>query len=144
MNTGDNNIGTLRGAAIIGYGQSGHAISNSMKNLGFTLNILDINPEAFEKLSDADVKNGLIVPITGDGMSITDLSNLPKDLSIILVMTGNDAVNLFIGQLAKNFFKAAKIICKIDDEKIRLLGNNQQILAYSPIALLNEKILSVI
>ena len=144
MNTDDNNIGILRGAAIIGYGESGHTISNSMKNLGFTLNVMDINPESFEKLSDTDVKDGLKIPITGDGMSITDLSSLPKDLSIILVMTGNDAVNLFIGQLAKNLFRTAKIICKIDDEKIRLLGDNQQILTYSPLALLNEKILSVI
>ena len=144
MSTGDNNIDILRKAAIIGYGESGHTISNSMKHLGFALNIMDINPESFKKLSDADVKNGFIIPITGDGMSITDLSNLHKDLSIILVMTGNDAVNLFIGQLAQNLFRTAKIICKINDEKIRLLGDTQQILAYSPIALLNEKILSVI
>ena len=33
----------------------------------------------YKKLPDTNVKNGSIVPITGDGMSLNDLSNLPKD-----------------------------------------------------------------
>ena len=144
MNKDDKNIDTPREAAIIGYGDSGDEIANSINNLGLTITIMDINPEVFAKLPESNVKNGLIAPLTGDGMSINDLSNLPKDLSIIIVMTGTDSVNLFIGQLAKQIFRTAKIICKINNEKLRLLGDNQELLVYSPIALLNEKILSVI
>ena len=112
--------------------------------MGFTVTILDLNPEAFEKLPDTHIKNGSVVPITGDGMSLNDLSNLPKDLSTIIVITGNDAANLFIGQLAKQLFRASKIICKINNEQLRSLGKNQNIIAYSPITLFNEKILSII
>ena len=61
MSTGDNNIDILRKAAIIGYGESGHTISNSMKHLGFALNIMDINPESFEKLSDTDAQRAGVV-----------------------------------------------------------------------------------
>ena len=144
MNKDQKNIETPREAAIIGYGESGYELANSINNLGFKINIMDINPESFAKLPESKVENGLIIPLAGDGMSINDLSKLPKDLSIVIVMTETDSVNLFIGQLAKQIFRTAKIICKINNEKLRLLGDNQELLAYSPIALLNEKILSVI
>ena len=144
MNKNDKNIATPREAAIIGYGESGHEIVNSMSNLGFIVNIMDINPRAFAKLPESNVKDGSIIPLTGDGMSINALSNLPKDLSIIIAITGNDSVNLFIGQLTKQLFRTAKIICKINNERLQSIGDNQEILAYSPITLLNEKILSVI
>ena len=144
MTGNDKNIEVSRDVAIIGYGEAGYELANSINNMGFTVTILDLNPESFEKLPDTNVKNGSIVPITGDGMSLNDLSNLPKDLSTIIVITGNDATNLFIGQLAKQLFRASKIICKINNEKLRLIGNNQNIMAYSPITLFNEKILSII
>ena len=144
MTGNDKNIKVSRDVAIIGYGEAGYELANSINNMGFTVTILDLNPESFEKLPDTNVKNGSIVPITGDGMSLNDLSNLPKDLSTIIVITGNDATNLFIGQLAKQLFRASKIICKINNEKLRLIGNNQNIMAYSPITLFNEKILSII
>ena len=144
MTGNDKNIKVSRDVAIIGYGEAGYELANSINNMGFTVTILDLNPESFEKLPDTNVKNGSIVPITGDGMSLNDLSNLPKDLSTIIIITGNDATNLFIGQLAKQLFRASKIICKINNEKLRLIGNNQNIMAYSPITLFNEKILSII
>jgi trk system potassium uptake protein TrkA len=144
MNTPGKKLTINREAAIIGCGEYGYAILNSMKNLGFTLNVMDINPDSFQKLSDTDIKNGSIIPITGNGMSINDLSILSKDISIIVVMTGDDSINLFIGQLAKHLFRTAKIICKINNEKIMLLGKNQGILTFSTISLLNETILSVI
>ncbi|SVD81997.1 uncharacterized protein METZ01_LOCUS434851, partial [marine metagenome] len=117
---------------------------NSMKTIGFTLNVMDINPDSFQKFSGMDIKNGSIIPMVGNGMSINDLSILPKDISIIVVMTGDDSINLFIGQLSKFLFRTAKIICKINNEKIMLLGKNQGILTFSTTALLNETILSVI
>ena len=144
MTGNDKNIEVSRDVAIIGYGEAGYELANSINNMGFTVTILDLNPESFEKLPDTNVKNGSIVPITGDGMSLNDLSNLPKDLSTIIVITGNDATNLFIGQLAKQLFRASKIICKINNEQLRSLGKNQNIIAYSPITLFNEKILSII
>ena len=144
MNKDQKNIETPREAAIIGYGESGYELANSINNLGFKINIMDINPESFAKLPESKVENGLIIPLAGDGMSIKDLSNLPKDLSIIIVITGNDSVNLFIGQLTKQLFRAAKIICKINNEKLRHIGDKHEILVYSPITLLNEKILSII
>ena len=144
MTGNDKNIEVSRDVAIIGYGEAGYELANSINNMGFTVTILDLNPESFEKLDDTHVKSGSVVPITGDGMSLNDLSNLPKDLSTIIVIRGNDATNLFIGQLAKQLFRASKIICKINNEKLRLIGNNQNIMAYSPITLFNEKILSII
>ena len=144
MNENEKNKEVARDVAIIGYGESGYELANSINNMGFTVTILDLNPESFEKLDDTHVKSGSVVPITGDGMSLNDLSNLPKDLSTIIVITGNDATNLFIGQLAKQLFRASKIICKINNEKLRSLGKNQNIIAYSPITLFNEKILSII
>ena len=138
------NIKVSRDVAIIGYGEAGYELANSINNMGFTVTILDLNPESFEKLDDTHVKSGSVVPITGDGMSLNDLSNLPKDLSTIIVITGNDATNLFIGQLAKQLFRASKIICKINNEKLRSLCENKNIISYSPITLFNEKILSII
>ena len=144
MTGNDKNIEVSRDVAIIGYGEAGYELANSINNMGFTVTILDLNPESFEKLDDTHVKSGSVVPITGDGMSLNDLSNLPKDLSTIIVITGNDATNLFIGQLAKQLFRASKIICKINNEKLRSLCENKNIISYSPITLFNEKILSII
>ena len=144
MNKDEKNIESSREVTIIGYGESGYELVNSINNLGFKITIMDINPEVFSKLPDVNIKNGDIVPIIGDGMSVNDLSNLSKDSSVVIVLTGNDSANLFIGQLAKQLFSASKIICKINNEKLRLLGDSQNIVAYSPITLFNEKILSII
>ena len=144
MNKDEKNIESSREVTIIGYGESGYELVNSINNLGFKITIMDINPEVFSKIPDVNIKNGDIVPIIGDGMSVNDLSNLSKDSSVVIVLTGNDSANLFIGQLAKQLFSASKIICKINNEKLRLLGDSQNIVAYSPITLFNEKILSII
>ena len=144
MNKDEKNIESSREVTIIGYGESGYELVNSINNLGLKITIMDINPEVFSKLPDVNIKNGDIVPIIGDGMSINDLSNLSKDSSVVIVLTGNDSANLFIGQLAKQLFSASKIICKINNEKLRLLGDSQNIVAYSPITLFIEKILSII
>ena len=144
MTGNDKNIEVSRDVAIIGYGEVGYELANSINNMGFTVTILDLNPESFEKLDDTHDKSVSVGPITGDGMSLNDLSNLPKDLSTIIVITGNDAINLFIGQLAKQLFRASKIICKINNEKLRSLCENKNIISYSPITLFNEKILSII
>ena len=144
MNKDEKNIESSREVTIIGYGESGYELVNSINNLGLKITIMDINPEVFSKLPDVNIKNGDIVPIIGDGMSVNDLSNLSKDSSVVIVLTGNDSANLFIGQLAKQLFSASKIICKINNEKLRLLGDSQNIVAYSPITLFNEKILSII
>ena len=144
MNKDEKNVESSREVTIIGYGESGYELVNSINNLGLKITIMDINPEVFSKLPDVNIKNGDIVPIIGDGMSVNDLSNLSKDSSVVIVLTGNDSANLFIGQLAKQLFSASKIICKINNEKLRLLGDSQNIVAYSPITLFNEKILSII
>ena len=144
MNKDEKNIESSREVTIIGYGESGYELVNSINNLELKITIMDINPEVFSKLPDVNIKNGDIVPIIGDGMSVNDLSNLSKDSSVVIVLTGNDSANLFIGQLAKQLFSASKIICKINNEKLRLLGDSQNIVAYSPITLFNEKILSII
>ena len=144
MNKDEKNIESSREVTIIGYGESGYELVNSINNLGLKITIMDINPGVFSKLPDVNIKNGDIVPIIGDGMSVNDLSNLSKDSSVVIVLTGNDSANLFIGQLAKQLFSASKIICKINNEKLRLLGDSQNIVAYSPITLFNEKILSII
>ena len=144
MNKDEKNIESSREVTIIGYGESGYELVNSINNLGFKITIMDINPEVFSKIPDVNIKNGDIVPIIGDGMSVNNLSNLSKDSSVVIVLTGNDSANLFIGQLAKQLFSASKIICKINNEKLRLLGDSQNIVAYSPITLFNEKILSII
>ena len=144
MNKDEKNIESSREVTIIGYGESGYELVNSINNLGLKITIMDINPGVFSKLPDVNIKNGDIVPIIGDGMSVNNLSNLSKDSSVVIVLTGNDSANLFIGQLAKQLFSASKIICKINNEKLRLLGDSQNIVAYSPITLFNEKILSII
>ena len=144
MNKDEKNVESSREVTIIGYGESGYELVNSINNLGFKITIMDINPEVFSKIPDVNIKNGDIVPIIGDGMSVNNLSNLSKDSSVVIVLTGNDSANLFIGQLAKQLFSASKIICKINNEKLRLLGDSQNIVAYSPITLFNEKILSII
>ena len=144
MNKDEKNVESSREVTIIGYGESGYELVNSINNLGLKITIMDINPGVFSKLPDVNIKNGDIVPIIGDGMSVNDLSNLSKDSSVVIVLTGNDSANLFIGQLAKQLFSASKIICKINNEKLRLLGDSQNIVAYSPITLFNEKILSII
>ena len=54
MNKDEKNIESSREVTIIGYGESGYELVNSINNLGFKITIMDINPGVFSKLPDVN------------------------------------------------------------------------------------------
>lgn len=97
---------------IVGCGRLGANLANELSDHGQSVLILDMNPDAFSKLSPS--YGGLT--LTGDA---TDLSVLheaeAEKATAVISVTNNDNTNILIAQLAKELFGIEHVIARLYD-----------------------------
>jgi trk system potassium uptake protein TrkA len=97
---------------IVGCGRLGANLANTLSEEGGNVLIIDINKEAFRKLSPSF--GGLSV--AGDGTDFDVLQEAQIDkANVLVVVTNNDNVNVMIAQIAREIFKVNRVIARLYD-----------------------------
>ncbi|MFP4499001.1 MAG: potassium channel family protein [Vulcanimicrobiota bacterium] len=103
---------------IVGSGQMGVQVANQLSREGKSLILVDKEENAFANLS-TDFSGFRIV---GDATQIEVLRQAKVDQAdLLLVLTGDDNINLTVGQIGKKFLKAKHTVARVfapDKEKI--------------------------
>ena len=108
---------------VIGSGRLGSNIASHLAEQGNLVDIIDKDQTAFRKLPD-DFSGNIIL---GDAteMEVLEAVN-PENVERVVIVTGNDNVNIYIAHLALNFFDIPKIYIRLfDTSKGKLIENTR-------------------
>ena len=84
---------------VIGIGDTGAKITQEMCSAGYTINVVDILKNSFEKLAPELVDTKYINTIHGDGNKKEMINVLKIEATdLIFICTGNDSLNGIIAQ----------------------------------------------
>ena len=121
---------------IVGCGRLGSSMANKCSLERKNIIVVDKDPDAFDRLSDAF--GGYTV--TGD---ITDLSLLEEayisTAKEIIITTGNDNVNLFIAHVARKIQDVPEIYVRLNNPENEILLKGMAIKAIFPFELSYDK-----
>ncbi len=126
---------------IMGCGSPGAAIALSVASLGHRVHILDLQATAFERLPEAELAEGRIVPLVGDGTLQHDLLAASiQDSDVFVGLTPSDTTNAFAAQIAKHIYQVPVVVCRVDDPALRDMYEKLQIVAVSATSLVADKV----
>lgn len=97
---------------IAGCGRLGANLANALSDGGENVLIIDIDEDAFRKLSPSFGGIALV----GDATEIHVLSDADiKKATALVTVTNNDNTNILIAQLAKELFQVQHVIARLYD-----------------------------
>lgn len=97
---------------IVGCGRLGANLANALSDAQGNVIIMDINKDAFRKLSPSF--GGLA--ITADATDLDALQEAGMDkASTVIAVTNNDNVNVMVAQLARELFRVGEVIARLYD-----------------------------
>lgn len=97
---------------IVGCGRLGANLANALSDAQGNVIIMDINKDAFRKLSPSF--GGLA--ITADATDLDALQEAGMDKAdTVIAVTNNDNVNVMVAQLAREQFKVPEVIARLYD-----------------------------
>lgn len=108
---------------IMGGGKVGESLARRILENRHEVKLIEVSRERSYKLAnELDIE-----VICGDGTNIAVLENAGvREADCFIAISGNDADNLVASQLAKNYFKAKKVIARANDprnmEMMHVLG----------------------
>lgn len=114
---------------VIGSGRLGANIATHLANQGRLVDIIDKDQVSFRKLSDEFSGNIILGDATE--MEVLEALNL-ENVEIIVIVTGNDNINIYIAHLAEKFFDIPKIYIRLFDTSKGKLIENSRIQAIYP------------
>lgn len=97
---------------IIGCGRLGANLANTLSDGGGNVAVIDINPDAFRKLSPS--YGGIVIPGDATEMSLLVKADIAKAAAVVSV-TNRDNTNIMVAQLAKEMFGIERVIARLYD-----------------------------
>ncbi|MBN1487353.1 MAG: TrkA family potassium uptake protein [Anaerolineae bacterium] len=95
---------------IVGCGRTGAMLAATLCKKGHDVAIIDINPEAFTRLSD-DFRGRTL---TGWGFDKNVLERADiKEADTVAAVTSDDLTNLLVAQIAKKYYNVSRVISRI-------------------------------
>lgn len=121
---------------IIGCGRLGSSMANKCSLERKNIIVVDKDPDAFDRLSDAFGGYTLC----GD---VTDLSFLEEayisSAKEIIIVTGDDNVNLLIAHIARKIYNVPDVYVRLDNPENEILLKGMSIKAIFPFELSYDK-----
>lgn len=97
---------------IIGCGRLGANLANTLSDNGESVLVIDQNASAFRKLSPSF--GGLT--LIGDGTDVSILTEAEiETASAVISVTNRDNTNIFVSQIAREYFKVSHVIARLYD-----------------------------
>ena len=126
----------------MGCGRTGSFIASTLAEEGWSVYVIDIDPNAFGLLPVGMVHEGHILTVVGDGTLEVNLRRvLAHDADVFVAVSGKSAGNVLAAQIAKQVFHLPTVICRVDDPISKQVYEQLDIVTISTEALVTETIL---
>lgn len=132
-------------AVIGGCGRTGAALASALCEAGSLVQVLDLVPSAFDRLSPSLIKSGRTQPRLAD---ITLASSLriarAQDADMFISVTGSDSINVTAAQIAHHILRVPTVICRMDDPVKRDLYQTLEITTVSHADLVRDMVVQIV
>jgi len=126
---------------IVGCGRMGAIIANSLSRQGYSVIVIDFNEKAFRSLT-TDFGGFQMV---GDATEIEVLKQSKiEQADLLLVLTGDDNINLTVAQIGKRFFKVPHTIARVFDPGREFIFQQLGITTICPTVLTSKNLIDKI
>lgn len=121
---------------VVGSGRLGSSIANHSYKIGKHVVVIDKNKDHFSRLDE----NFSGYEIVGDAtdLSLLETSYIQKAREIVIV-TGNDNVNIFVSHVARKIYNVPHIYVRLDDPSKSVLIEGMDIQTICPFQLSYDK-----
>ena len=125
---------------IVGCSELGAAVAATLADQGHTVQILDVEPTAFDRLPQAArVQEQVIVPLVGDGTTQEDLMRASvSGVDVLMALTTSDTTNALAAQMAKHAFQVEVVVCRVDDPNLQQMYSELGLIAIGATGVLAE------
>lgn len=124
---------------VVGCGRLGALIANRLSGDGSSVVVVDVSEEAFSAL--APDFSGF--KVTGDAAELGVLRRAHVEKAeVLMAVTGDDNVNLFVSQAALKTFGVSRPIARVGDVRRQEFYTHHGIEAFSPTAIVGEQLLT--
>ncbi len=134
-----------RRVVIGGCGRTGAVLAAILCESGNLVQVLDLVPSAFDRLSPALIKSGRAQPRLAD---VTLASSLrmarAQDADVFISVTGSDSVNITSAQIAHHILRVPRVICRMDDPVKRDMYEALEMTAVSHAYLVRDKVIEIV
>ena len=121
---------------IIGCGRLGSSMANKCSLEGKNIIVVDKNPDAFDRLSDAFGGLTMVGDVTHlDFLQEAHISTAKE----IIITTGDDNINVFVAHIARKIFDVPEIYVRLDSPENEVLLKGLAIKAIFPFELSYDK-----
>lgn len=129
----------IKHIVVVGCGKSGSEIANKMSAKGFFVTVVDKNSKAFSNLDPS--YSGF--SIERDVLDITTIGNLVEHIDLLLIVTENDDLNIYLSIAAKSILGVKNVITRLYDDSKSFIFNDTDVDVIYPSKLALEEIHSL-
>lgn len=130
---------------IGGCGRTGAVLAAALCESGSLVQVLDVVPSAFDRLSPSLIRNGRVQPRLAD---ITLASSLrisrAQDADVFISVTGSDSVNATAAQIAHHILRVPTVICRMEDPVKRDMYEALELTAMSHADLVRDMVIDLV
>ncbi len=131
-----------RRAAIMGCGHTGSFIASTLAEEGWSLRVVDPDPDSFSLLPKGMVDDGRIRTVVGDGTREMSLRKaFVHDAHVFIAVSGKSASNIMAAQIARHVLHLPTVVCRVDHPISREVYEKLGIVTVSTEALVADAIL---
>jgi trk system potassium uptake protein TrkA len=102
----------MKKAIIVGCGRVGSMVAQALAEKGWSVAVIDRNPDAFRRLPE-DFPGKKIIGIAIDVEALKAAGI--EDADVLLALTNGDNTNAMVAQMARDIFKVPRILARIND-----------------------------
>ncbi len=127
---------------IAGSGRLGSKLAATLARQGHHMAVIDIEPQAFERLPKDLVESGQVVVVTGDAASADAMEEAGiRQAVLFIAATDQDALNGLASLKAKLVYRVKQVVCTVRDEDLHRLYEAAGITSVNPASLAAERVL---
>ncbi len=130
----------IKHIVVVGCGKSGSEIANKMSDKGFFVTVVDRDKKAFLNLNPSF--SGF--SIERNVVDIKSISTLVENIDLLLVVTENDDLNIYLSIAAKNILEVDTVITRLYDDSKSFIFNDIDIDVIYPSKLALDEIHSIL
>ena len=119
---------------IVGCGRLGANLANTLSDIGRKVTIIDLNTDAFRKLSPSF--GGIVTTGNATDLHVLEDADIEKATSVVSV-TNNDNTNIMVAQLAKEMYGVKQVVARLYEKERDCVYQELGISTISP-AVLSE------
>lgn len=134
-----------RRVVIGGCGRTGSVLAAALCESGSLVQVLDLVPSAFDRLSPSLIRSGRVQPRLADVTLASSLRiSRAQDADVFISVTGSDSVNVTAAQIAHHILRVPTVICRMDDPVKRDMYEALELTAVSHADLVRDIVIEIV